>query len=94
MSSLDKSKCYQTGKRQGNFAIIKKQDLKGVTRDYEVYFNIDVKNGILYLFVESAYVRDDQNKHIPFKNGKTSIGFYTLLYNRLKGLPIKSAPRR
>lgn len=87
---LDKQKCYHTGK--GNFFIIEMIDEAGQKREYEVFFTMShaSNRGKLNLFVQSAYLRDEEHKANQPK--KKPINFYVIAYNTLVGRPIKPAP--
>ena len=59
--------------------------------EYEVYFNVArEKDGILKLFVESAYVRD--NTHASSQPKKKKINFFVIAYNTFQGKQIKIPP--
>lgn len=87
---LDKQKCYHTGK--GNFFIINLLDEAGQKREYEVFFTMSraSNKGQLNLFVQSAYLRD--NEHKANQPKKKSINFYVIAHNTLIGRPIKPTP--
>ena len=83
IQSLDKRKCYHTGK--GNYFTVDIQDVG----EYDVYFKVarSSKRGSLTLFVQSAYVRD-QN-HAENRPRKKPIRFSIIAYNTLMGKGIK-----
>lgn len=84
--NIGKMPCFHTGK--GNFFVIKVLGPDDNPIDYEVYFNVArYKGGILKLFVESAYVRD-QN-HSSSQPKKKKINFFVIAYNTEQGKAIK-----
>ena len=59
--SVDKRPCFHTGR--GNFFVIELVSRSGEKREYEVYFQVSrARGGLLRLFVESAYVRDEEHE--------------------------------
>lgn len=80
--------CYHTGK--GNFFVIDIENEDGVAEEYEVYFNVaraDKGKGWLHLFIESAYVRD--NEHQSSQPKKKKVNFFVIAHNRQLNKPIK-----
>ncbi|MBS9438785.1 hypothetical protein EAE91_17040 [Photorhabdus noenieputensis] len=70
--------CYKTGK--GNFFTIELTNDNGETVDYEIYFKVSRESrGKLRLFVESAYVRD--NDHGTIQPQKKKINFFVIAHN-------------
>ena len=87
--NIGRMSCYHTGK--GNFFVIEVLGKDDVPIEYEVYFNVArEKDGILKLFVESAYVRD--NKHASSQPKKKKINFFVIAYNTFQGKQIKIPP--
>jgi hypothetical protein len=84
--TISERKCYHTGK--GNFFTIDLQLDDSEKFEYEIYFQISrAKKGKLRLFVESAYIRDDE--HSTSSPQKNKIGFFVIAFNRLKNKEIK-----
>lgn len=81
-------KCFHTEK--GNFFIVKLLDEEDRTVEYEVYFTVSrsSQRGVLNLFIQSAYVRDDE--HTEGRPKKKPIGFQIILYNIQNNRPIKA----
>lgn len=79
--------CFNTGK--GNFFTIELIDeATGRTQEYEVYFKVTrVRKGLLRLFVQSAYIRDQE--HNTAQPKKKKIGFFIIANNIQKNKPIK-----
>lgn len=77
--------CYHTGK--GNFFTIELTDESGNKQEYEVYFNVTRSSGKLRLFVESAFVRDDE--HGSSQPKKKKINFFVIAHNRKLNKEIK-----
>lgn len=86
-SGLHLRKCYHTGK--GNFFVVEAVGVDGVPVEYEVYFEASraSQRGVLNLFVQSAYVRDDAHKGGQPK--RKPIKFYVLMHNIQANKPIK-----
>lgn len=75
--SVANSQCYHTGK--GNFFLIEFVDSNGEKEEYEVYFNVARSGkGLLRLFIESAYVRDDE--HEGSQPTKKKINFFVIAH--------------
>jgi len=72
-------KCFHTGK--GNFFVVNLLDEGDRTVEYEVYFEVSKSSerGVLNLFIQSAYVRDES--HRTGRPKKKPIGFQIILYN-------------
>ncbi|MBL4751563.1 MAG: hypothetical protein JKX71_13450 [Amylibacter sp.] len=86
---IHKKRCNHTGK--GNFFIIELSDDDGNEIEYEIYFDIDMaksREQPMTLYIQSAYVRDDESKAYRHKTKK--IGFYIIAYNKSIGKPIKT----
>lgn len=85
--SLNKRKCLHT--KKGNFFTIDVDLPNGIKQEYEVYFNVSkVEPGLASIFVESAYVRDEE--HMDGRpSTKHKVSLYVLLHNKLNNLPIK-----
>ena len=79
--------CYHTGK--GNFFTIDVIDENGNKQEYEVYFNVARSSaGKLRLFVESAFIRDDE--HNSSQPKKKKINFFVIAHNRKMNKQIKT----
>lgn len=80
-------RCYHTGRE--NFFTIELVDHNGNKVEYEIYFTASrsSKRGVINLFVQSAYVRDQQ--HRANRPDKKSINFYVILFNVQNDRPIK-----
>lgn len=88
IEELPSRKCYHSGK--GNFFIVELVDQKGSRDEYEIFFTASrsTKRGVLNLFVQSAYIRDEhhmQGKPAPRKPIRIEI----LLYNIQTNKPIR-----
>lgn len=98
INTLKDRKCFFTGRE--NFLTLELGEiLPGYDKDtkYEVYFNVrkgEVKN-TLKLYVESAYVRDDDadNEPVNFKKSD-KITAWKLLLKKLRGESIKAPTGR
>jgi len=79
--SLPNRKCYHTGK--SNFFSIEQIDNQGNIVEYEIYFQATRSSvkGILDLFVQSAYVRDDN--YASSRPHKKSIAFFVILFKKI-----------
>ncbi len=88
VAEIAQRKCFHTGK--GNFFTIETVDPNGVSVEYEIYFNLTrtTKKGRLRLFIQSAYVRDED--HVSAQPKKKPINFFVLAHNRLINKPIKT----
>ena len=87
-SELAKRKCYHSGK--GNFFVVELVDESGTREEYEVFFlaSRSTTRGSLNLFVQSAYIRDQD--HLSARPApRKPIRFEILLYNVQTGKPIK-----
>ncbi len=85
--SVDKRPCFHTGR--GNFFVIELVSGSGEKREYEVYFQVSrARGGLLRLFVESAYVRDEDHDSSQPKRKK--IGFFVIAHNRQANKLIKT----
>lgn len=83
---INQKKCFHTGK--GNFFIIEVPNSEGEPQEYEIYFNVTRSSaGRLRLFVESAFIRDDEHESSQPK--KKKINFFVIAYNRQTNKPIK-----
>ena len=80
-------KCFHAGPRN-NFTVDITDD-QGCEINYEIYFTASKssKPGILNLYIESAYVRD--NAHRANKPQRKPIGFQIILFNTRNSIPIK-----
>ena len=86
VEQLPNRSCFHTGTCQGNFFSLEQQENGG---NYEIYFKADrVGKGRLKLFVQSAYLRDQEHGSRPKSN---KIGFFVILYNTLHQKVIKVA---
>ena len=80
IAKLSANRCYQTG--YGNFFTIEMVAADGSIIEYEVFFKVWKPGlGRIFLHVESAYVRERDNKHSKPKG--MAIGFYVILHNTL-----------
>jgi hypothetical protein len=85
--NISQTPCYHTGK--GNFFVIDLEKDNGDTMEYEVYFNVARnKQSGLRLFIESAYIRD--NEHGSSQPKKKKINFFVIAHNILNNKPIKT----
>ena len=88
--SISERPCFHTGK--GNFFIIELVDDEGQVQNYEVYFNVArERKGLMRLFIESAYIRDQE--HGTSQPKRKKINFFVIAHNTQLGKPIKSAPK-
>ena len=83
--SMMHRKCHHTG--HGNFYTVQLTDADGTVKDYDIFFNVarSTKLGRLTLFVQSAFLRD-QEKLPPTR----PIRFEIILYITLHSRPIKA----
>lgn len=83
VKQLGERRCYHTN--HGNFFTIELVDENDQQNDYEVYFKLSRANrkGWLNLFIESAYVRDDE--HHSTQPKKRKIRFQVIAYNVMQG---------
>lgn len=88
VQQLGEKTCYHTD--HGNFFTIEVITRTGIAQDYEVYFKLSrsSRKGWLNLYVQSAYVRDQQHETDQPKRRK--ISFQVIAYNILLGKEIKS----
>lgn len=93
-SSLNDQKCFFTGKE--NWLVIKILDENGNEEEYEIFFNLRKQgNRMLRIYVESAYIRDENNQSrrpVNFKQ-RDKIRARVLFANTLRGRPVIK-PRR
>lgn len=83
---ISKRSCYNTGK--GNFFTIEMATDEGKSIEYEVYFKVSRESkGRLRLFIESAYIRDDE--YGTSQPRKKKIGFFVIARNTMHNKPIK-----
>ena len=80
--------CYHT--HHGTFFTIEVVNPDGVAQDYEVYFKLSrsSRKGWLTLYVQSAYLRDQEHGTAQPKRRK--IGFQVIAYNIMTGKEIKA----
>lgn len=95
--TLGKRPCLFTS--QTNFLTMELRDLipgYAAGTHYEVYFNVKRQGNLKVLvFVESAYVRDDDSDNDPYKFKKDDrIKGWRLLLNRGRGKPVRRPPGR
>ena len=88
IEQLPARKCYHSGK--GNFFIVELVDQNGSRDEYEIFFTASrsTTRGVLNLFVQSAYIRDEhhmQGKPAPRKPIRIEI----LLFNIQANKPIR-----
>ncbi len=80
-------KCFHTGK--GNYFTVDVQNQDGSVEEYDVYFKVSRSGkGKLSLFVQSAYIRDQNHKGNRPK--KKPISFMVIAYNTQLGKSIKA----
>gem|GEM_PF-3494516 len=75
----------------GNFFIVEITTNGGDSVEYEIYFDVKLgakKNLPLRLYIQSAYVRSEENKLYRHKNKK--VGFFIIAYNRKNSKPLKT----
>lgn len=87
VDGLPPRKCQHTGK--GNFFVAEVLTEQGDKVDYEVFFQTSrsSKKGVVTLYVQSAYVRDEQ--HSSNRPKSKPINFFVILFNTLTNKPIK-----
>jgi hypothetical protein len=87
VETLVTRKCSHSGK--GNFFTIELLTADQEIIQYEVFFEVSrsTQKGVLNLFVQSAYVRDELHRSNTPK--KKPIGFLVILHNILNNKPIK-----
>jgi hypothetical protein len=87
VDELHRRKCYHSGK--GNFFVVELVTNEGERLDYEIYFEASrsPRKGVLNLYVQSAYVRDEA--HRGNRPKKKPIGFTVILFNVLNNKPIR-----
>lgn len=87
VKAINTKKCFHTGK--GNFFVIELQNENKEAEEYEVYFNVARSGAHLRLFVESAFIRDDE--HGSSQPKKKKINFFVIAHNRQINKIIKTA---
>ncbi|KLB29805.1 hypothetical protein SM77512_08600, partial [Xanthomonas hortorum pv. gardneri] len=97
MRTLDQRPCLFTN--GDNFLTMELQELiPGYPpgAQYEVYFNVAARGrGAVRIYVESAYVRDEDADNDPYKFKKDDrIKGWRLLLNRATGRPVRRPPPR
>lgn len=88
-AELAQRKCYHSGK--GNFFVVELVDESGSREEYEVFFlaTRSSTRGLLSLFVQSAYIRDQG--HLSARpTPRKPIRFEILLHNVQTGKSIKT----
>lgn len=87
IKDLDTKKCMHTSK--GNFYVIEVTMPNGIKEEYEVYFEVKrtTRKGVARLFIQSAYVRD--NEHGNRSSSTKKISLFVILHNKLAGKEIK-----
>ncbi len=90
IKSLPYRPCWHT--HHGNYFTIELVDRKGLTIDYEVYFDVtrSSRNGWLNLIVQSAYIRS--KNYQTTRPRKRKIGFKVIAYNTITRKIIKPPP--
>jgi hypothetical protein len=84
---INQKPCYHTGK--GNFFTIELTSDEGKKQEYEIYFNVTRSSGgKLRLFVESAFIRDED--HGSSQPKKKKINFFVIAHNRRVNKQIKA----
>lgn len=80
-------KCFHTGR--GNFFTVRILDEQGSRVEYEIYFTASRSSnrGIVNLFVQSAYVRDQAHQNRPRR--RPAIRFDIILHNVLNNREIR-----
>lgn len=85
--NISQTPCYHTGK--GNFFVIDIENDNGDSDEFEVYFRVSRSGGgRLRLFIESAYVRDDE--HGSSQPKKKKINFFVIANNIQNNKPIRA----
>lgn len=88
VDALHESSCFHTA--HGTFLTVRRLNPTTQTlADYEVYFTASrsgKKPASVNLFIQSAYIRDQEHKNPPKKK---KIGFLVILHNVLAKIPIK-----
>jgi len=86
IEQLHEKKCYHSGK--GNFFVVEIITEDGARQNYEIYFEASrsSRKGVVNLYVQSAYVRDEAHKGNRPK--KKPIRFTVILFNTLTNKPI------
>jgi hypothetical protein len=87
IEELHRRKCYHSGK--GNFFVVELVTHEGERLNYEIYFEASrsSRKGVLNLYVQSAYVRDEA--HRGNRPKKKPIGFTVILFNVLNNKKIR-----
>lgn len=87
VDELNRRKCYHSGK--GNFFVVEVVTEQGEKLEYEIFFEASraSKKGVVNLYVQSAYVRDEA--HRGNRPKKKPINFTVILFNVLNNKPIK-----
>lgn len=87
VEELHRRKCYHSGK--GNFFVVELVTHEGERLDYEIYFEASrsSRKGVVNLYVQSAYVRDEAHRGNRPKN--KPISFTVILFNVQNNRPIR-----
>ena len=88
IKDIGNKRCNHTGK--GNFFIVELIDDTGNNIEYEIYFDVSGqgKKQPMRLYIQSAYVRNDESRAYRHKTKK--ISFYVIAHNRKSGKPIRT----
>lgn len=92
MKEVDKKKCHFTS-ADDKFLTVSLLDKNGKPQDYEIYFSLQkakAKDHDVHIFINSAYIRDDNHK-APRIHGRRRkpVGFFILLHNTIAKKKIK-----
>lgn len=84
--------CFHTGK--GNFFVIEILDDQDIKQEYEIYFKVSKsksQKGMLLIFIESAYIRDEA--HRSSQPAKKKISFFVIAHQVSMNKAIKVPPK-
>ena len=86
IKNIGERRCFHTG--HDNYLIIELADRTGERHEYNVFFTLSraTQKGWLNLFVQSAYLRDQEHQNRPKPK---PIRFHVIAYNTAVGKPIK-----
>lgn len=86
VEGLQQRRCYHTGK--GNFFSVEIINEDQTVTEYDIFFaaSRSTRKGVINLFVQSAYVRDDE--HNSNRPHRKPISFDVILFNTLNNKPI------
>ena len=83
IGGLMTSRCFHT--ERGNYFTVKVVDESGSALDYEIYFTASKssKNGVINLYVQSAYTRDFKHRANRPRIDSKPVSFSLILYSAL-----------